>query len=252
MSAPIAVIGGGAWGTALAWLLAEKGEQVRLWAFEPEVAAGIVANHENKLFLPGVSLPAALEPTTSLAEAVDGVTLVVFVVPSHAAAKVAASLAPHLPAGVPLVTATKGIEPEKLRLISELLEETLPARRGPVFALSGPSFAVEVCRHLPTAVALAGSPGAQTEALQHLLMTPTVPVYLSEDRIGVQLGGALKNVIALAAGGGAGLGLGQHTRAAPSTLGPAEMVRLGVAMGADARTFAGLSGIGDQIGRAHV
>src|SRR2546427_9403498 len=200
MSAPIAVIGAGAWGTALAWLLAGKGEQIRLWAFEPEVASGIVASHENKLFLPGVSLPATLEPTTSLAEAVDGVTLVVFVVPSHAAGKVAASLAPRLPAGVPLVTATKGIEPEKLRLISELLEETLPARRGPVFALSGPSFAVEVCRHLPTAVALAGSPGAQAEALQRLLMTPAFRVYLSEDRIGVQLGGALKNVIALAAG----------------------------------------------------
>jgi len=245
MSAPIAVVGAGAWGTALAWLLAGKGEQVRLWAFEPEVAAGIVANHENKLFLPGVSLPAALEPTTSLAEAVDGVTLVVFVVPSHAAAKVAASLAPHLPAGVPLVTATKGIEPEKLRLISELLEETLPARRGPVFALSGPSFAVEVCRHLPTAVALAGSPGAQAEALQRLLMTPAFRVYLSEDRIGVQLGGALKNVIALAAGVVDGLGLGHNTRAALITRGLAEMVRLGVAMGADARTFAGLSGIGD-------
>src|SRR3989475_10751099 len=202
MSAPIAVIGGGAWGTALAWLLAEKGEQVRLWAFEPEVVAGIVANHENKLFLPGVSLPAALEPTTSLAGAVHGVTLVVFVVPSHAAAKVAASLAPHLPAGVPLVTATKGIEPEKLRLISELLEETLPGCRGPVFALSGPSFAVQVCRHLPTAVALAGAPRAQKEGLPRLFMTPTISLYLIEDRIGVQLGGALKDVIALAAGVG--------------------------------------------------
>src|SRR5437773_8165200 len=247
MSAPIAVVGAGAWGTALAWHLAGKGEQVRLWAFEPEVAAGIVANHENKLFLPGVPLPAALEPTTSLAEAVDGVALVVFVVPSHAAAKVAASLVPHLPAGVPLVTATKGIEPEKIRLISELLEETLPARRGPVFALSGPSFAVEVCRHLPTAVALAGSPGAQAEALQRLLMTPAFRVYLSEDRIGVQLGGALKNVIALAAGVVDGLGLGHNTRAALITRGLAEMVRLGAAKGADARTFAGLSGIGDLV-----
>jgi glycerol-3-phosphate dehydrogenase (NAD(P)+) len=148
---------------------------------------------------------------------------------------------------VPLVTATKGIEPEKLRLISELLEETLPARRGPVFALSGPSFAVEVCRHLPTAVALAGPLGAQAEALQRLLMTPTFRVYLSEDRIGVQLGGALKNVIAVAAGVVDGLGLGHNTRAALITRGLAEMVRLGSAMGADARTFAGLSGIGDLV-----
>jgi len=247
MSAPIAVIGAGAWGTALAWHLAGKGERVRLWAFEPEVASGIVAHHENRWYLPGVSLPAALEPTTSLAEAVDGVQLVVFVVPSHAAARVAASLAPHLPAGVPFVTATKGIEPEKLQLISDVLEETLPAHRGPVFALSGPSFAVEVCRHLPTAVALAGPPGAQAEALQHLLMTPTFRVYLSEDRIGVQLGGALKNVIALAAGVVDGLGLGHNTRAALITRGLAEMVRLGTVMGADARTFAGLSGIGDLV-----
>ena len=247
MSAPIAVIGAGAWGTALAWLLAGKGEHVRLWAFEQEVASGIVANHENRWYLPGVSLPAALEPTTSLAEAVDGVKLVVFVVPSHAAAKIAASLAPHLPAEIPVVTATKGIEPEKLRLISALLEETLPARRGQVFALSGPSFAVEVCRHLPTAVALAGPPGAQAEALQRLLMTPTFRVYLSEDRIGVQIGGALKNVIALAAGVADGLGLGLNTRAALITRGLTEMVRLGAAMGADARTFAGLSGIGDLV-----
>ena len=247
MSASITVIGAGAWGTALAWLLSEKGERVRLWAFEPEVAAGIVAAHENRLYLPGISLPAALETTTSLEEAVFGVELVIFVVPSHVAASVAASLAPYLPAGAPVITATKGIEPEKLRLMSALLEEALPARRGPVFALSGPSFAVEVCRHLPTAVVLAGPAGPQASALQGLLMTPTFRVYLSEDPIGVQLGGALKNVIALAAGVVDGLGLGHNTRAALITRGLAEMVRLGAAMDADPRTFAGLSGMGDLV-----
>ena len=164
MSRSLAVLGAGAWGTALACLLAGKGERVRLWAFEPEVAAGIAAAHENKLYLPGVSLPAALEPTTSIEEAVFGVEVVVFVVPSHAAAGVAAALAPHLPAGAPVITATKGIEPKELRLMSALLEETLPPRRGPVFALSGPSFAVEVCRHLPTAVVLAGPAGPQASA----------------------------------------------------------------------------------------
>ncbi|MEK9172541.1 MAG: 2-dehydropantoate 2-reductase N-terminal domain-containing protein, partial [Nitrospirota bacterium] len=138
MSRALAVIGAGAWGTALASLLAGKGERVRLWAFEPEVAAGIAAVHENKLYLPGVALPAALEPTISLEEAVFGVEAVIFVVPSHAAAKVAAALAPHLPAGAPVITATKGIEPAKLRLMSAVLEETLPPSRGPVFALSGP------------------------------------------------------------------------------------------------------------------
>ena len=247
MTCQAAVIGAGAWGTALAWLLAEKGERVRLWAFEPEVAAGIVADHENKLYLPGVSLPAALETTTSLEEAVFGAELVVFVVPSHAAARVAAARAPHVPAGAPVVTATKGIEPDQLRLMSALLEETLPARRGPVFALSGPSFAAEVCRRLPTAVVLAGPVGSEAGALQRLLMTPTFRVYLGEDPVGVQLGGALKNVIALAAGVVDGLGLGHNTRAALITRGLAEMVRLGTAMGADARTFAGLSGMGDLV-----
>ncbi|TRZ98449.1 MAG: NAD(P)-dependent glycerol-3-phosphate dehydrogenase [Nitrospiraceae bacterium] len=247
MSRALAVIGAGAWGTALASLLAGKGERVRLWAFEPEVAAGIAAAHENKLYLPGVSLPAALEPTTSLEEAVFGVEAVIFVVPSHAAAKVAAALAPHLPAGAPVITATKGIDPAKLRLMSALLEEMLPPSRGPVFALSGPSFAVEVCRRLPTAVVLAGPAGSQAAALQSLLMSPTFRVYLSEDRCGVELGGALKNVIAVAAGVVDGLGLGHNTRAALITRGLAEMVRLGTAMGADPRTFAGLSGMGDLV-----
>jgi len=247
MSSALAVIGAGAWGTALALLLAGKGERVRLWAFEPEVAAGIAAAHENKLYLPGVSLPAALEPTTSLEEAVFGVEAVIFVVPSHAAAGVAAALAPHLPAGAPVITATKGIDPAKLRLMSALLEETLPPSCGPVFALSGPSFAVEVCRRLPTAVALAGPAGPQAAALQSLLMSPTFRVYLSEDRCGVELGGALKNVIAVAAGVVDGLGLGHNTRAALITRGLAEMVRLGTAMGADPRTFAGLSGMGDLV-----
>jgi glycerol-3-phosphate dehydrogenase (NAD(P)+) len=247
MSRSLAVIGAGAWGTALACLLAEKGELVRLWAFEPEVAAGIVAAHENKLYLPGVSLPAVLETTTSLEEAVFGVEVVIFVVPSHAAASVAASLAPHLPAGAPVITATKGIEPKELRLTSALLEETLTPRRGPVFALSGPSFAVEVCRHLPTAVVLAGPAEPQAAALQGLLMTPTFRVYLSEDRCGVELGGALKNVVAVAAGIVDGLGLGHNARAALITRGLAEMVRLGAAMGADPRTFAGLSGMGDLV-----
>jgi len=245
MTRPVAVIGAGAWGTALACLLAEKGERVRLWAFEPEVAAGIVADHENKLYLPGVPLPPTLETTTSLEEAVFDVELMVFVVPSHAAAKVAAALAPHVPPGVPVVSATKGIEPEKLRVMSTLLEEMLPA--SPVFALSGPSFAVEVCRRLPTAVVLGGAPGPQAEALQRRFMTAAFRVYLGGDPVGVQLGGALKNVIALAAGVVDGLGLGHNSRAALITRGLAEMVRLGVAMGADPRTFAGLSGMGDLV-----
>ena len=246
-SVPVAVIGAGAWGTALAWLLAEKGKRVRLWAFEAEVAAGIAATRENRAYLPGVRLPETLAATSSLADAARGAGVLVFVVPSHAAAGVLDKLTPHVPPGVPIVSATKGIEQEKLRVMSALLEEMLPTHRGPVFALSGPSFAVEVCRHQPTAVALAGPPGPQAGALQRLLMTPAFRVYLSADRVGVELGGALKNVIALAAGIVDGLGFGHNTRAALITRGLAEMVRLGVAMGADPRTFAGLSGVGDLV-----
>lgn len=247
MSRTLAVIGAGAWGTALASLLAEKGERVRLWAFEPDVAAGIAATRENTRYLPGIVLPATLEPTTSLADAVGDVEAVLFVAPSHAVAAVAAALAPHLPAGTPVITATKGIEPTTLRLMSALLEETLPPSRGPVFALSGPSFAMEVCRHIPTAVVLAGPAGPQASALQRMFLSPTFRVYLSEDRCGVELGGALKNVIALAVGIVDGLGFGDNTRAALITRGLAEMVRLGRAMGADPRTFAGLSGTGDLV-----
>ncbi len=247
MSLRPVVIGAGAWGTALAWLLAEKGLKVRLWAFEPEVASGIVSDHENRMYLPGMTLPRTLETTTSLEEAVSGAEAVIFVVPSHAAAKVAAGLATHYPAGAPIVAATKGVEPDGLRLMSALLEDTLPAHRGPVFALSGPSFAIEVCRRQPTAVALAGPSDPSAAELQQLLMTPAFRVYLSEDPVGVQLGGALKNVIALAAGIADGLELGHNTRAALITRGLAEMVRLGVAMGADQRTFAGLSGVGDLV-----
>jgi glycerol-3-phosphate dehydrogenase (NAD(P)+) len=241
------VIGAGAWGTTLAWLLADKGERVRLWVFEAEVAAGIATVRENRLYLPGVRLPETLEATTSLAEAVSGTGALLFAVPSHAAAGVVAGLAPHLPAGVPIVSVTKGIEPDKLRLMSALLEALLPAQRGPVFALSGPSFAMEVCRRQPTVVVLAGTPDPQASALQRLLTTPTFRVYLSEDRIGVELGGALKNVIAVAAGIVDGIGLGYNTRAALITRGLAEIIRLGTAMGADPRTFAGLSGVGDLV-----
>lgn len=244
---PVAVIGAGAWGTALAWLLAEKGERVRLWAFETGVAREIATERENRSYLPGIRLPDALEATNSLAEAVQGVSTIIFVVPSHAAEGVLGKLAPAIPPGVPIISATKGIEQSKLRLMTVMLEEMLPPHRGPVFALSGPSFAVEVCRRQPTAVSLAGPSGPAATTLQRLLITPAFRVYLSGDRVGVELGGALKNVIALAAGIVDGLGLGHNTRAALITRGLAEMVRLGVAMGADPRTFLGLSGVGDLV-----
>jgi glycerol-3-phosphate dehydrogenase (NAD(P)+) len=247
MTFPSAVIGAGAWGTALAWLLAGKGQPTRLWAYEPEVADQINQTRENRRYLPGVALPDTLRASVSVTEVLEGAAALIFAVPSHVAEGVIAQIAPHLSPGTPIVSATKGLEEKHGRPISTLLEELLPIPAGSVFALSGPSFAVEVCRGLPTAVVLAGGSEPEASMLQRLLMTPAVRVYLGEDRLGVELGGALKNVIAVAAGIADGLGLGHNTRAALITRGLAEMVRLGRAMGADPRTFSGLSGMGDLV-----
>jgi glycerol-3-phosphate dehydrogenase (NAD(P)+) len=240
-----AVIGGGAWGTALAGLLAHGQEPVKIWAYEADVVADINRHHENRRYLPGVVLPHAVMASGSISEVLAGATALLFAVPSHVAETVAVNMRPYLPS-VPIVSATKGLDDKGLRPIAELLEETLNRSRGSILALSGPSFAAEVGRGLPTAVVLAGEAGPAA-ALQRRLMTPTFRVYVAGDRLGVELGGALKNVIALAAGISDGLGFGHNTRAALITRGLAEMVRLGSAMGADARTFAGLSGMGDLV-----
>ena len=247
MTVPTAVIGAGAWGTALAWLLAGKEGPTRLWAYEADVADQINRERENRRYLPGIILPGTLQASASLPDVLDGAGALIIVVPSHVAAGVVAQIAPHLPSGIPIVSATKGLEEKRGRSISTLLEELLPVPTGSVFALSGPSFAIEVCRGLPTAVVLAGGGATEASLLQRLLMTPAFRIYLGGDRLGVELGGALKNVIAVAAGIADGLGFGHNTRAALITRGLAEMVRLGRAMGADPRTFAGLSGMGDLV-----
>jgi len=245
--ATVAVIGGGAWGTSLAWLLAENGRAVRLWLYEKELVETIVARRENDRYLPGVTLPAAVTPTASLKEAVDGCGFVVFVVPSHVARAVFSQVQPHLPSDVPIVIATKGIENDSLLLMSDvLLDVDRRRRRSSLAVLSGPSFAKEVCQRLPTAVTLAGAPSL-TVKLQPSFTTGFFKPFLSRDLIGVQLGGAVKNVIALAAGGSDGLGFGHNSRAALITRGLAEIIRLGRSMGAEVRTFHGLSGIGDLI-----
>ena len=244
----VAVIGAGAWGTTLARLLADKNLHVRLWAYERDVVEAIRNKHENTLFLPGVGLPPSLSPTISMGEALQDAELLVFAVPSHAARAVLRQIGPLLSGAIPLVSATKGIEEGTLQLMSQVIRETLPPgmHRSLAF-LSGPSFAVEVCRGQPTAVVLAGEDVELVRRLQALLMTPFFRVYAGTDLIGVQLGGALKNVMAVAAGVVDGLGLGHDTRAALITRGLAEMVRLGTAMGADPRTFYGLSGVGDLV-----
>jgi glycerol-3-phosphate dehydrogenase (NAD(P)+) len=243
----VAVIGGGAWGTSLAWLLAGNGRTVRLWLYEKELVDTIHATRENSRYLPGVVLPPSVEPTASLKEAVESCGVVVFVVPSHVARNVFSQLQPHLPSDIPIVIATKGIENTSLLLMTDVLLDVDPQRRrNSLVVLSGPSFAKEVCRRLPTAVTLAGTP-ALTAKLQPYFTTGTFKVFLSRDMIGVQLGGAVKNVIALAAGGSDGLGFGHNARAALIARGLAEMIRLGRSMGAETKTFYGLSGIGDLI-----
>ncbi|MCS6896555.1 MAG: NAD(P)-dependent glycerol-3-phosphate dehydrogenase, partial [Nitrospira sp.] len=244
----IAVIGAGAWGTALAKLLAEKGLTVRLWAYELDVARAINTSHENPVFLKGVPLPQVLTATGSLAEAVDGCHAVLFATPSHVARSVLQRLAPSLTHPVPLISATKGLEEGTAKLMTQVMEEVLPpAFHHSLLVLSGPSFASELSAGRPTAVCLAGSDDQIVQQFQQVLMTPTFRVYADLDVTGVQLGGALKNVIALAAGIVDGLELGLNARAALITRGLAEIVRLGAAMGADPRTFYGLSGVGDLV-----
>lgn len=246
--AQIGVIGAGAWGTALAKHAAETGLAVRLWAYEREVTESITRAHENRLFLPGVLLPDTLTATSSLAEAVEAADGLIFAVPSHVTRTVLRNLAPCVAWPIPLISATKGIEEETFQLMTQVMEEMLPSAMRPVLmALSGPSFASELSAGQPTAVCLAGSDGALVRRFQAALMTPSFRIYADSDVIGLQLGGALKNVMALASGVVDGLGLGHNARAALITRGLAEIVRLGVAMGADPRTFYGLSGVGDLV-----
>jgi glycerol-3-phosphate dehydrogenase (NAD(P)+) len=244
----IAIIGAGAWGTALAKHLAEKGLSVTLWAYEREVLDSIVTKRENQFFLPGVILPPSLRVTNVLSEAVHSCDGLLFVVPSHVARLVLQQIAPLLSQPVPIVSATKGVEEDTFKLMSEVVTDVLPSSlHDGLMVLSGPSFAMEVSQGQPTALCLAGTNAALVESFQTAFMTPSLRIYADSDVIGVQLGGALKNVMALAAGVVDGLGLGHNTRAAMITRGLAEMVRLGAAMGADPRTFYGLSGVGDLV-----
>jgi glycerol-3-phosphate dehydrogenase (NAD(P)+) len=244
----MSVIGAGAWGTALAKHLAEKGLEVRLWAYEHEVVSAINSAHENPIFLKGITLPANLMATSSLADAIEDSEGILIAVPSHVMRPVLQNLASCLSEPIPLISATKGIEEDTAKLMTQVMEEVLPQPMHRSFlVLSGPSFAAELSAGQPTAVCLAGLDEQLVRRFQRALMAPAFRVYVDTDVIGVQLGGALKNVMALAAGVVDGLGLGLNTRAALITRGLAEMVRLGAAMQADPRTFYGLSGVGDLV-----
>ena len=241
----VAVLGGGSWGTTLANLLAEKGETVRLWAYEPEVVEAINRGHENPVYLPGIPLARALRACADAEEAVTGAPVIVSVAPSHAVRSVVERVAGAVTPGALVVSATKGIESDTLALMSAVIAECVPQAR--FAALSGPSFALEVCQGQPTAVVAAARDEATARDAQHLFATPAFRVYSGGDVIGVELAGALKNVIAIAAGILEGLGLGHNPRAALITRGLAEITRLGHAMGADPITFAGLAGMGDLV-----
>ncbi len=246
----IAILGAGSWGTTLGDLLARRSEgskdgAVRIWAYEPEVVEAINLDHENPLYLPGAALAADLRAFADAEEAVRDAAVVVSAAPSHAVRGVVERARPGIRPGTLVVSVTKGIEAGTLSLMTQVLGEMLPGTR--IAALSGPSFAQEVYHRQPTAVVAAAADPGIAQEVQGVFSTPRFRVYWHRDVVGVELAGALKNVIAIAAGMLEGLGLGNNPRAALITRGLAEITRLGLAMGADPLTFAGLAGMGDLI-----
>lgn len=241
----VGVLGAGSWGTALADLLARAGHDVRIWAYETDVVAGINATHENAAFLPGVALAPSLRAVEQVGEAVRGASVVLSAAPSHAVRTVLRGAAPDISPDAIVVSATKGLEDASLARMSQVIADVVPNVRTVV--LSGPSFAKEVAERQPTAVVAASGDAAAATQVQQLFSAPSFRVYTNDDVIGAELGGALKNVIAVAAGILEGLGLGHNPRAALLTRGLAEITRLGVALGASAPTFAGLAGMGDLV-----
>ncbi len=244
----VGVVGAGAFGTAIASMLAQSKNRVTLWAYEAEVARSVREQRENTAYLPGVPLCEELAATCDLAESVRGAQMVVLATPSHVLRGVVEQLRPLLPVNIPIVTVAKGIENETLYTMTEVLEETLPVERHPYLAvLSGPSFAREVALGVPTAVTAAARWERLAREVQRTFSSERFRVYSSTDVIGVQYGGSLKNVMAIAVGCSEGLGFGLNARAALITRGLAEMSRAAVRRGANPATLSGLSGLGDLV-----
>jgi len=247
-ASPVAVLGAGAWGTALALCLAERGESVRLWTWEPSHAAELEAERENRRFFPGFPLHERIEPSADLRHTLADAKFALIVVPTPAVREVLERAKPDLSPATFLFVASKGIETGSLLLLTEVVESVIgESARSRSVVLSGPSFAQEVARGLPTSlVAAASNPSAAARA-QEWIATERLRIYTSDDPVGVQVGGALKNVIAIAAGAVDGLNFGHNTRAALITRGLAEIARLGAAKGGHPLTLSGLAGLGDLV-----
>jgi glycerol-3-phosphate dehydrogenase (NAD(P)+) len=243
--AVVAILGDGGWGTALALVAARQGHEVRLWSAFPEYAAEVARTRRNPRFLPGAELPLDIRVTADAAEALGGAEAAVSAIPTQFIRPTVSRLAAAVPTGCLLISASKGLERGTLHRPSEILAELLPRR--PVVVLSGPSHAEEVSRGLPASVVSASADAAAARRAQQLFMGPALRIYTSSDVLGVELAGALKNVIALAAGMSDGMGLGDNAKGALITRGLAEISRLGVTLGARAETFSGLSGLGDLV-----
>jgi glycerol-3-phosphate dehydrogenase (NAD(P)+) len=247
-NSPLGVIGAGSWGTTLANLLAEKGFPVTLWSYEEDLALRMQQRRENDLYLPGFTLSDNLSFTADLRTAVAAKQALLFVSPSQVTRRVLQQAMPDIDPQALLICASKGIENDSLLLMSQVFEELLPKTLHENLAfLSGPSFAKEVVQGMPTAVVAAAKNSAVAEQVQTIFSTDKFRVYTHDDIIGVELGGAMKNVIALAAGVADGLGFGHNSRAGLITRGLAEMTRLGLKLGGQAETFAGLAGMGDLV-----
>lgn len=251
MSKPIAVVGAGSWGTALAMVLASKGYPVRLWGHNPEHVEDLKAKRENRKYLPGFPFPETLQPVSDLRQCLENCQVVVMVVPSHGFRAVYEKVAPLLANCSCVVSAVKGIENESLMTMTQVMEDIhdhlMADKKIETAVLSGPSFAREVAQSMPTAITIGCRKIETAKLLQQIFVTESFRVYASTDVIGLEISAALKNIVAVAAGICDGLGYGLNTRAALITRGLAEITRLGVAMKAESATFSGLSGLGDLL-----
>jgi glycerol-3-phosphate dehydrogenase (NAD(P)+) len=245
---PLAIVGAGSWGTALALILAPRFERIRLWVYETDLAARMIHTRENDVYLPGFRLPTNIEVSTSLAETINDAPIVLSVVPSHFLRNLYREMLPLLHPETMFVSATKGIENETLKRPSEIISEVLSARFSPrVGVLSGPSFAIEVARSIPTAIVIASHDHVLSQSIQASFSGPSFRLYTSSDPVGVEVGGSTKNIVAIGAGVVHGLGLGHNSMAALITRGLAEITRLAVALGGQAQTLSGLAGLGDLV-----